>query len=150
MAQSLANILIHLVFSTKQREPMLHHLPPESLHAYLGGILSELTCTPLAINSVADHVHLLFRLGKTQAPSLVIERVKSGSSAWLKRQADALDSFAWQRGYGAFGISQSHSDAVITYIRNQQEHHRTENFQDEFRRLCRKNDAPLDERYAWD
>ena len=98
---------------------------------------------------VADHVHLLVRLGKSVDVSKLVREIKRESSKWVKTGLNIPD-FRWQNGYGAFSVSSSHLDAVIKYIRNQEEHHRKESFQDEFRRVCKKYRVALDERYVWD
>lgn len=150
MAQSLAKVLVHLVFSTKHRRPLIRDDVRGKLHAYLLGILDNHQSPSLETNSVEDHVHILFSLSKNWALAKVIEQVKCSSSDWLKQQGEWYADFYWQTGYGAFGVSETHADAVRQYIRSQREHHAKVSFQDEFRELCRKNNAPLDERYAWD
>ena len=125
MSQSLANILTHLIFSTKNREPLLSD---EDLrrraHAYLAAVLKDLRCPALIVGGVADHVHILCQLGKTQSVSVVMEHLKTSSSKWLKTQG--VRTFSWQRGYGAFSVSQSNVASVVSYIEKQEEHHRTD------------------------
>lgn len=142
--------MVHLVFSTKDRTPLLRDAERDAIHAYMTGILQNLDSELLEINSVKDHIHALFVQPKTHAPSKVVEQLKSSSTRWLKQQHAWYRDFAWQRGYGEFGVSTSHVTAVREYIRNQEEHHRKEDFQTEFRRFCERNGKPLDERYAWD
>src|SRR4029079_7645923 len=135
MAQSLAKILLHLVFSTKERRPFLRDQPlREELHRYLGGILTNLECQPLIIGGVEDHVHLLFAHSRTATVADVVKELKRGSSVWLKTQSPELSEFAWQNGYGVFSIGQSQIDDVRTYIAGQEEHHRKISFREEFRR----------------
>ena len=150
MAQSLANILVHLVFSTKGRRQLLRDDERGELHAYITGILKNLDSSLIEINSVRDHVHILFAQSKSHAPAKIVEQVKSASSCWLKERSPYYSDFAWQGGYGEFSVSPVHVDAVREYIRAQPEHHKEEDFQTEFRRFCEKNGKPLDERYAWD
>ena len=150
MAQSLANMVVHLVFSTKGRRQLLRDHERSDLHAYISGILTNLDSTLIEINSVRDHVHILFVQSKNHAPAKIVEQVKSASSCWLKEQNSYYQDFAWQAGYGEFSVSTTHIDAVRSYIRDQQNHHRTEDFQTEYRRFCERNGQPLDERYAWD
>ena len=150
MSQSLVQIYVHLVFSTKSRKPFL--LDKElrgRLHAYLVGACKGQDCPSLQVGGVEDHVHLLVRLGKSIDVATLIRELKKESSKWIKVELEVPD-FQWQSGYGAFSISPSHVDAVIEYIRNQEEHHRKESFQDEFRRLCRKYNLEIDEQYVWD
>jgi REP element-mobilizing transposase RayT len=150
MSQSLSNILVHLVFSTKERRPLLRDEERERVHAYLVGVLNNCGSSVLEINSVVDHVHILFRQSKNHAPASVIEQLKAASSGWIKTLAPWYDIFAWQGGYGQFSVSPTHVEAVREYIRGQAEHHRKEDFQTEFRRFCEKNGHALDERYAWE
>ena len=150
MSQSLANVLVHLVFSTKERRPWLKDNGRGRLQAYILGILDNHDSPSIETNSVEDHIHILFKLSKNWALAKVIEQVKSASSSWLKEQGDSYSDFYWQRGYGAFSVSETHVESVREYIRAQADHHRKLSFQDEFRQLCRKNNVPLDERYAWD
>ena len=150
MAQSLANIVVHLVFSTKSRRQLLRDDERGELHAYISGILKNLDCQLLEINSVRDHVHILFVQSKNHAPAKIVEQVKTASSCWLKERNAYYEDFAWQAGYGEFSVSPIHVDAVRSYIRDQQEHHKQQDFQTEYRRFCEKNGKPIDERYAWD
>jgi putative transposase len=150
MPQSLAALNVHLIFSTKDRMPFLRDHIRAPLHAYLAGILEQIGCHPLLINSVEDHVHLLFNLGRTVAISQAVEALKTGSSKWLKTHDPELASFAWQSGYGAFAVSQSNLSAVQDYIATQAEHHRTTSFQDEYRTFLERHDLAYDEKYLWD
>jgi putative transposase len=150
MPQSLACLRIHLVFSTKNRQTFITDSVREVMHAYMAVVLQNLGCTPLLINSVEDHVHVLFDLSRTVSVSAVVEQVKKASSKWIKTQVPHLGEFAWQSGYGAFAVSQSNIEAVLEYIANQREHHRKSTFQDEFRKLLERNGVTFDERYLWD
>jgi len=150
MSQSLAKNTVHLVFSTKDRRAFLRDKEREELHSYITGVLRNKRSPLIEINSVGDHVHILYTQSKNLALAKIVEQVKSTSSAWLKQQHRAYGRFAWQAGYGAFSVSHSHIEAVRKYIQTQQEHHRKEDFQDEFRRFCKKNGVPVDERYVWD
>lgn len=151
MAQSLAKILLHLVFSTKERQPFLRDIVlREEVHRYLGGILAQLDCQPLIIGGVEDHVHLLYAHSRTTTIADVVKELKRGSSVWLKSKAPSLAGFAWQGGYGVFSVGQSQVDDVRTYIGGQEEHHRKISFQDEFRRLLQRYEIAFDERYVWD
>ena len=151
MAQSLSKILLHTVFSTKERRPFLRDKPQrDELYRYLGGILTNLDCQPLIIGGVEDHVHLLFTQSRTATVADVVKELKRSSSVWLKANSPALADFAWQGGYGVFSIGQSQVDDVRTYIAGQEEHHRKISFQDEFRRLLQRYEIAFDERYVWD
>jgi REP element-mobilizing transposase RayT len=150
MSQSLANIVVHLVFSTKHRRPLLRDDERGQLHAYIAGILKNHDSPLIEINSVCDHIHILFAQSKNHAPAKIVEQVKTWSSVWLKQQHAWYADFAWQGGYGEFSVSPKQVEAVRRYIRRQQEHHAQKDFQAEFRWICETNAKPLDERYAWD
>jgi len=150
MPQSLVMIVAHLVFSTKNRSPVLFPQVRPALYAYMSGILHQQTCRAIIIDGVEDHVHILCSLSKTLAPCKVVEEVKTGSSKWLKLQDPVLRDFHWQNGYGMFSVGPSDMDATQEYVRNQEAHHAMVTFQDEYRRFLTKNGVPFDERYVWD
>lgn len=150
MPQSLSSILIHLVFSTKNREPFLTPLIEIELHKYLATVFRELKSPAILIGGDTDHIHALFNLGRTITLANVVEEIKTSSSKWLKTKGHELQNFHWQRGYGAFSVSESNMTAVKDYIANQKEHHRKKSFQDEFRGLCRNYKIDFDEQYVWD
>ena len=150
MPQSLARLHIHLIFSTKNRQPVLHDAVRDSLHRYMATVLQNLDCPPVLINSVPDHVHILFELGRTVAVSNAVEQVKRTSSKWIKTQGTEFARFAWQAGYGAFAVSQSNVTVVRQYIAAQQKHHRKKSFQDEYRAFLQRHNVPFDENYVWD
>jgi REP element-mobilizing transposase RayT len=148
MPQSLANILIHVIWSTKERRPLISDAVRVGLHGYMAGILKNLESPALIINSVADHVHVFCQLSKNLAACKLVEEVKKSSSKWMKEQG--VLNFAWQNGYGVFSVSQSNADAVRKYIEGQAEHHHQRDFKEEFREFCQRYNVPLDERYVWD
>lgn len=150
MPQSLARILVHLVFSTKNRAGFIPGWMEKDLHDFLAGTLRDLACVPIQVGGMPDHVHLLFGLGRTQSIAVVVEEVKKLSSKWVKEMDPASTDFYWQKGYGVFSVSSSHTDAVASYIRNQKVRHQEVSFQDEFRLLLGKNGVDFDERYVWD
>lgn len=150
MPQSLARLYVHLVFSTKQRERFITDDIRQSMHAYTATILQNLGCPPVLINSVDDHIHILFELGRTVPISQAVEEVKTTSSKWIKTQGPAFARFAWQSGYGAFSVSESNVPAVRDYITNQRAHHRVKSFPEEYRAFLTKHCIAFDERYVWD
>jgi len=151
MPQSLVQIYVHIVFSTKERDPFLRDKDiREKMHAYLVGAFKNLGSPSLVVGAPEDHIHGLCRLSKTLAVADLIRDAKRESSKWVKAKWPDLVGFHWQNGYGAFSISPSHVDDLTRYIRSQQAHHREETYQEESRRLCRKCGVELDERYAWD
>jgi REP element-mobilizing transposase RayT len=151
MPQSLAKILVHAVFSTKERRPFLRDASlREELHRYLGGILAHLDCQPIIVGGVEDHVHLLTCLSRTCPIAEMVKEVKRGSSLWIKHRESGLSDFAWQAGYGVFSVGFSQIEAVRRYVAEQDRHHRTYTFQDELRRLLERCQVAYDERYVWD
>ena len=150
MPQSLASIPVHLAFSTKNRVPALLDSARVDLHRYTSAILKGLGCRAMLVNSVEDHIHILFELGRTIAVSEVVEQVKTSTSKWIKKQGSEFGDFHWQGGYGAFGVSASDVPRISGYIRDQREHHRVKSFQEEFRDLLDSHGIAFDERYVWD
>ena len=149
MPQSLAKILVHAVFSTKERRPFLRDKPlREEMHRYLGGIITNLECQPIIVGGAEDHVHLLCALSRTCNAADLVKELKRGSSLWVKSKGQELRDFAWQNGYGIFSIGFSQIESVRDYVAGQEEHHRKVSFQDEFRLLLRRYE--IDERYVWD
>ena len=151
MPQSLAQIYLHIVFSTKDRRPLLQDSSlRDEMHNYLGGVCNNLGCPVLRVGGVADHVHLLCRFGRTITIADLIMELKCESSKWAKTKSPSLQDFHWQKGYGVFSISPAHVESLRVYIATQEEHHRVATFQDEFRRLLTKFGLEWDERYVWD
>jgi putative transposase len=150
MPQSLSYLLIHIVFSTKDRASILHDSIRPPLHAYLATVARNAGCECYCVGGVADHVHLAIRLSRTTTVASLIEELKTSSSKWLKTQSLALSQFAWQRGYGAFSVGPTDLEALRTYIDAQEEHHRTRTFQEEYRVFLQRYGVEFDERYVWD
>lgn len=151
MPQSLSAVYVHLVFSTKQRMATFQNVDLRNeLHAYVGGVSKILECPPLIVGGVADHLHILARLGRTVTQAEWVKELKRVSSIWVKEQQSSLTTFAWQKGYGCFSVSQSNVQQVSDYVANQVAHHHTMSFQDEFRALLRKHNIAWNEQYVWD
>jgi putative transposase len=150
MPQSLASVLIHLVFSTKHRHPFLRPEIEPELHPYMATVFRGLDCPTLTLNGTEDHIHVLFRLGRKISIAEVVEEIKTSSSKWIKTKGAEYKGFHWQNGYGAFSIGQSGVEELKKYIANQKEHHRKVTFQDEFRAFLAKYGIEYDERYVWD
>jgi REP-associated tyrosine transposase len=150
MPQSLAFVLVHIVFSTKDRAPILNPSIRPALYSYLATVARNADCECFRVGGVADHVHLAVRLSRTTNVAEIVEQLKSSSSKWLKTQSTGLSKFAWQRGYGAFSVGPTNLNALIRYIDTQAAHHRKQNFQDEFRAFLTKYGVEFDERYLWD
>ena len=149
MPQSLSHLIVHAVFSTKDRRPFLHseEIRIETF-AYMGGILKSLQCHPLKIGGVDDHVHMLSSLSKNIAFAEMIGRVKGSCSKRLREKG--ILGFAWQNGYGAFSVSESNVEAVTAYISEQAQHHRKFSYQEELRELLRRHRVAFDERFLWE
>jgi putative transposase len=151
MPQSLVQIYLHIVFSTKRRKPFLQNNEiREKTYAYMAGICKKLECPAIIVGGTEDHVHIFNRLSKNITVANFLRELKRSSSGWIKTLSSTLSSFYWQNGYGAFSVSPKHTDNIKNYILEQAGHHHHESFQDEFRRLCRIYDVEIDERYVWD
>ena len=149
MPQSLAQIYLHIVFSTKSRQPFLKDVQAETF-SYLSGICKKMECPALIIGGIKNHVHLLTRHSKNITVADFLRELKRSSSKWIKTMDPTWASFSWQDGYGAFSVSSTHIDDLKKYISNQKKYHSHESFEDEFRRLCKKYGIDIDERYVWD
>ncbi len=147
MPQSLINILVHIVFSTKDRRLLIPTEIEPQLYAYISGIIKNNKGRMIIAGGMADHIHILVSIGRIDISELIGD-IKRESSKWMKE--NGVKDFYWQRGYGAFSIGQSQVPDVSRYIRYQKEHHSKQDFQDEFRGLCRKYVVDIDERYCWD
>jgi len=150
MPQSLVKNLVHLIYSTKNRDACLTVAIRPKLFAYQAGIFQEWESPAIVIGGDADHVHALFVLSKNHALRKVIEEVKKGSSKWIKTQVPLFAAFHWQNGYGAFSVSQSHVAQARRYIQDQSEHHRRRSFHEEFRLFLKRYGIEYDKRYVWD
>jgi REP element-mobilizing transposase RayT len=150
MPQSLANVLLHLVFSTKGRIPFIRSDIEDELWRELATICRTLGCPAHGVGGTADHVHIVCSLARTVTIADALREIKADSSKWIKRKGARYAEFAWQNGYGAFSIGQSKLDDLKGYIAGQKEHHRELTFQEEFRRLLRRYKVAFDERYVWD
>ena len=150
MGQSLVQNYIHIVFSTKYRQPLIKPDMESELHAYLGGICNQLECQTIKVGGYTDHIHILCKLSKKIALMKLVEEVKSHSSKWVKTKGEDYSHFYWQNGYGAFSVNPSQVETVIAYIANQHQHHSKKNFQDEYRAILKKYQVEFDEKYVWD
>ena len=150
MPQSLSYLLVHIVFSTKDRASLLTPEIRPDLYAYLSTVARNVGCECYRVGGVTDHVHLAIRLSRTITIAHLVEELKTSSSKWLKTQLPALAQFAWQNGYGAFSVGPSDLEALRKYIDTQEEHHRTHTFQEEYRAFLKRYGVEFDERYIWD
>jgi len=150
MGQSLVKNYLHIVFSTKHRQHLIHPPVEQELHSYLGGICKALECPPIKVGGYTNHIHILCMLSKKITLIKLMEEVKGHSSKWIKTKGEAYANFYWQDGYGAFSVNPAEIDRVIAYIANQHEHHSKKTFQDEYRAMLKKYEVEFDERYVWD
>ena len=148
MVQTCGNVVVHMIFSTKLREPLIAPGIRSELFAYLGGILRELRGTAIIIDGTCDHVHLLIRIRPALSIAEIARIVTTNSSAWIRKKGH--QEFAWQAGYGVFSVSESSVAAVTKYIATQEEHHRKRSFQEEFVAFLKRNKVAYDEHYIWD
>jgi len=150
MSHTYTHLLTHFIFSTKDRLPHIQDKLRERLLPYLGGIIKELKAAPLAINAMPDHVHLLISLSADVAPAEMMRIVKTNSSRWIHEGFAEHKSFAWQKGYGAFSVSESNAEKVREYIARQEEHHRVVTFQEEFLQFLKRHQIDYDPRFIWE
>jgi putative transposase len=150
MPQSLSQVYVHLIFSTKGREPLLLGSLRGQMHAYLAAVLNNHDSPAIRVGGTADHIHALLRLSKTRALADVVEEIKTSSSRWIKTQGRGVGGFHWQNGYGGFSVSPGDLDQVMKYIEEQETHHRAVSFQDEYRRFLEQYQVEYNERYVWD
>ncbi len=150
MGQSLVKNYIHIIFSTKHRQPLIHPPYESELHAYLGGICKALECPVLAVGGYTNHVHILCMLSKKITLMQLLKELKANSSKWMKTKHPDLSNFYWQDGYGAFSVNPAEVEVVKTYIQNQHEHHHKKTFNEEYLAFLKKYQIDYDERYVWD
>ncbi|MFC6645017.1 IS200/IS605 family transposase [Granulicella cerasi] len=148
MPRSLALVVIHVIFSTKDRTPILNDKVRPDLFAYLATVARNAGCECYRVGGVADHVHLAIRLLKQQTIAKLVEQLKTSSSRWLKTQG--IPRFTWQIGYGAFSVGPADVDALLRYIDRQEEHHRAQTFRDEFSAFLRKYGLDATDEHLWD
>ncbi len=150
MPQSLANILLHVIFSTKNRARFIDPGIEGELHPYLASICRACNSPSHAIGGTEDHIHIALTLGRTISVADLLAEIKASSSKWIKTKGRRYAGFAWQNGYGAFSIGQSQLPALNSYVADQKEHHRCRTFQEELREFLKRYQVDYDERYVWD
>jgi putative transposase len=150
MSQSLADVVLHVVFSTKERFPWIRLDIEEELYRYVSGTCRNLDCPVIMINGMPDHLHILLHLGRTITISKLISEIKSNSSRWIKTKNGQYNSFTWQKGYGAFSVSRPGIDGARKYIASQKEHHKTVTFKEELLTMLKRAEIKYDENYLWD
>ena len=150
MSQSLSQIYLHFVFSTKER---MRYIQSETLrrdlHAYLAQACNNMRSPAIIVGGADDHVHIVCSFSRQLTISDFMRDLKRESSKWIKTQRSDLTTFAWQDGFSVFSISPSHLEVLKVYVANQMEHHKKETYQDEMRRIFKKYDMDFDEKYVW-
>ncbi len=149
MGSTLTNLLYHVVFSTKSREPIIIPEIRDDLHRYMGGILKREGGVLLEIGGMSDHIHMAIKLRPVHSLSDIMKKVKGNSSKWLNEQNRLPVRFSWQDGYGAFSVSESQILTVIQYVREQEKHHRSQSFKVEFIRILECHRVEYEEQYLW-
>lgn len=150
MPQSLVRMLVHVVFSTKNRADLIVPEIEDGLFGYMNGIVENNKSKLIIGGGTTNHVHLLISLGKVLSISELIGDIKRDSSSWIKKQDATFNQFYWQEGYGAFSVGQTEDEIAMKYIENQKEHHKTKDYKTEFRGFLKKYNIEYDERYVWD
>jgi len=150
MGQSLAQVYLHLIFSTKKRYPFITEEIESELFAYIGGVIKQHKGIPFCINGTSDHIHILCSCPRTITLLDFLREIKSGSSRWIKTKGICYKKFAWQDGYGAFSVSSSKKDIVEKYILNQKKHHDSTSFQKELVSFFEEYNVEYDEKYLWE
>ena len=155
MPQSLSNVLLHLLYSTKNREKYLTDTRLRNeLYAYTSSALSSMGCNCIIADGTTDHIHIFFAMSRTESISDVVKHTKKETSKWLKTKSldydPLLSKFAWQSGYGIFSVSASQKNKVVSYIKGQEKHHKTITFKEELLSFLKKYEIEYDEKYLWD
>ena len=149
MANTFANLLYHVIYSTKNRQPMIDASFRDELEKYITGIIHNEGCRLLEIGGMPDHLHVVARLRPDRSVSEMVRLIKANSSKWVNETRGRKDRFEWQLGFGAFTVSQSQLDATRDYVRRQEEHHRSRSFRDEYLEFLNRHNIAYDERYVW-
>ena len=150
MGRSFSVCPMHIVFSTKYRQPLIHPPVAVELHSYMAAICNNLGCPAIIVGGYTDHVHILCFLSKKVALMTLLEKVKSHSSKWIKTKGNGYQNFFWQEGYAAFAVNRDGIDRVKNYISSQHQHHNRNKFEDEYRELLIKHKVEFDEMHIWD
>ena len=149
MPHSYTSLMVHVVFSTKDRRPQIDTALEERLYPYLGGILRELRGKLFRVNGAEDHIHLLAAINATMSVAEIVGKIKGSSSKWVHETFPNRSLFAWQRGYAAFTVSESQVPRVASYIDRQKVHHEKFSFRDEFVHLLKAHGMSPDEKHLW-
>jgi REP element-mobilizing transposase RayT len=149
MANTYTQLIYHIVFSTKNRKPLIHQSLQKDLYSYIGGIIRNANAILIEIGGMPDHIHIVAGMKPTHQISDAVKVIKAKSSKWINEKTNFQDKFSWQTGYGAFSVSVSQFQTVRHYVAHQKEHHRATTFQEEFVALLKKHHIQYDEKYLW-
>ena len=150
MSQSLSLLLVHLVFSTKDRRPWLNDTIRPEMHGYLASVAGSGENYCFRVGGMADHVHVALLLARNRTVAQTVEKLKVSSSKWIKGKDPKFMKFRWQKGYAAFSVGPADREALLRYIDAQAIHHRERDYQAEMRALFAKYGVAFDERFVWD
>jgi putative transposase len=150
MAHTFTNLLSHIIFGTSNHRPIIDAEWRGEVHAYIGGIVREIGGTALAVNGIADHVHIIAKLPPTVATSDAVRLIKTNSSKWIREGYGRRSKFGWQKGFSAFSVSESALASVLRYVQSQEEHHRKKTFAEESIEFLVKNGIPYVQRYVFE
>jgi len=149
MASTLTELIYHIVFSTKNREPIINPEIQEKLYRYITGIIKKDDAKLLQSGGIEDHIHLVIKMKPTHTLSELVQKIKGHSSKWINKQKDVNNKFSWQEGYGAFTVSESQLPMVIKYVKDQEKHHKEMSFKDELVIFLKRHHIEYDEKYLW-
>jgi len=149
MGSTLTELIYHVVFSTKDRKPMINSNMCDELYLYIGGIIIKHDAVLLQIGGIEDHLHIVIKLKPTHKLSELMQKIKGSSSKWMNKKFGSAIKFGWQDGYGAFTVSESQCSTVIKYVENQEKHHKTITFKDEFIQFLKRHKIEYDEKILW-
>ena len=150
MGQSLVKNYVHIVFSTKHREPTITSTHEEELHLYITGICKNLDSHAVIVGGYNDHIHILCSLSRKLALMTLVQKIKTNSSKWMNLKPEIISKFRWQDGYGGFSVNPNEIDVVERYIQNQHKHHGKKGFKEEYLSFLKKYNLEYDEKYMWD
>jgi REP element-mobilizing transposase RayT len=150
MSQSLSKILLHAIFSTKNRTKLILPEFENELHGYIGSICRNNKSNAYKVGGTENHIHIACTLPRTITVAKLMEEIKKSSSKWIKGKSPRCSMFAWQAGYSVFSLGQSQLDILIRYIQNQKQHHKRKTYKEEVLELLEKYDVQYDEKYLWD
>ena len=150
MPQAFSAILLHIIFSTKGRAPLIDAETAPRLHAYVAKVCNEMSCHSTVVGGMSDHIHVHCSLSRTASVCGLVEEIKRRSSRWMKAHGNGSADFEWQTGYAVFSVGRSNQGELVRYIENQAKHHRRRSFREELLRFMRRYGIEPDEAHMWD